>query len=60
MHGARPYIPVMPPKAMVTADDLERLTPPNMLSELVRGVMFVREPPGYRHGAVAARLARTS
>lgn len=48
----------MPLPAMVSADDLERLTPPNMLSELVRGVMFVREPPGYRHGRVAARLAK--
>ena len=58
MQGARPYIPVMPQRAIVTADDLERLTPPNMCSELVRGVMVVREPPGYRHGRVAARLAK--
>jgi Uma2 family endonuclease len=29
-----------------------------MCSELVRGVMVVREPPGYRHGVVTARLAK--
>ena len=58
MHGSRPYLPLMPPTAPVSADDLERLTPPNMCSELVRGVMVVREPPGYRHGAVAARLTK--
>lgn len=34
----------MPP-ATVSADDLQRLTPPNMCSELVRGVLVVREPP---------------
>ena len=49
----------MPHPATISADDLERLTPPNMCSELVRGVMVVREPPGYRHGLVAARLANT-
>jgi Uma2 family endonuclease len=42
----------------ITAEDLERLTPPNMCSELVRGVMMVREPPGFRHGAVTMRLAK--
>lgn len=58
MHSPRPYIEQMTTKAPISADDLERLTPPNMLSELVRGVMVVREPPGYRHGRVAARLAK--
>ena len=48
----------MPPPATISADDLERLTPPNMCSELVRGVMVVREPPGYRHGAVTMRLTK--
>jgi Uma2 family endonuclease len=48
----------MPTTAPISADDLERLTPPNMLSELVRGVMVVREPPGYRHGAVTIRLTK--
>lgn len=48
----------MPQPATVSADDLERLTPPNMRSELVRGVMVVREPAGYRHGEIAARLTK--
>jgi Uma2 family endonuclease len=56
MHAARPYIAGMPATALVTALDLERLTPANKLSELVRGVMIVREPPGYLHGVVTARL----
>jgi Uma2 family endonuclease len=46
------------PPTVVTADDLPRLTPPNKLSELVRGVLVVREPPGYRHGQVTFRLAK--
>jgi Uma2 family endonuclease len=48
----------MPQPATISADDLERLTPPNKRSELVRGVLVVREPPGYQHGVVTARLAR--
>lgn len=57
MHASRHYIAAMPPSATISADDLPRLTPPNQRSELVRGVLVVREPPGYRHGLVAARLA---
>jgi len=42
---------------LVTADDLMRLQPPDKHTELVRGVMVVREPPGFRHGGVAVNLA---
>src|SRR5436190_21641226 len=42
--------------APMTADELLRLQPPSKRVELVRGVMVVREPPGFRHGAVAAAL----
>jgi Uma2 family endonuclease len=45
------------PVKVVYAEDLERLTPPNKRSELVRGVMVVREPAGGRHGWIAAGLA---
>jgi Uma2 family endonuclease len=48
----------MPQPAIVSADDLERLTPPNMRSELVRGVLVVREPAGFRHGELTVRLTK--
>lgn len=41
---------------VMTADELERLDVPGKTTELVRGRLMVREPPGARHGSVAARL----
>ena len=41
---------------MHTAQDLLRFREPGKTAELVRGVLIVREPPGTRHGARAARL----
>ena len=58
MLAARPYIESVAAPTLITADDLPRLTPPHKRSELVRGVLVVREPPGYQHGVVTARLAR--
>ena len=43
--------------ALLTADDLLQLPPTDKHTELVRGVMVVREPPGFRHGAIAVNLA---
>jgi Uma2 family endonuclease len=40
----------------MTAEDLMANPVPNKCTELVAGHMLVREPPGYRHGVVAARL----
>ncbi len=40
-----------------TAADLLRSQPPNKRTELIRGALMVREPAGYQHGHVAARLA---
>src|SRR4030095_5941651 len=40
----------------MTAEELLRLNLPNKRTELVRGVLVVREPAGYRHGDVAAQL----
>lgn len=37
----------------LTAEELLRLNLQNKRSELVRGVLMVREPAGYRHGEVA-------
>ena len=41
----------------MTAEELLRLNLPNKRTELVRGVLVVREPAGYQHGEVAMRLA---
>jgi len=40
----------------MTAEELLHLNLPNRRTELVRGVLVVREPAGYQHGEVAARL----
>jgi Uma2 family endonuclease len=53
---ARPaYVPGMSGDLM-TAEDLFRSSFPDKRVELVRGELIVREPPGYRHGAVTAQL----
>lgn len=41
---------------LMTAEDLLANPVPNKCTELVAGHILVREPPGYRHGLVAARL----
>jgi Uma2 family endonuclease len=49
----------MPAKSVshfVTAEELPQLDVPGKVTELVRGRLLVREPPGTRHGSVAARL----
>lgn len=40
----------------LTATELERVSLPGKQVELVRGQLVVREPPGTRHGAIAANL----
>jgi Uma2 family endonuclease len=40
----------------MSADELLRLNMPDARTELIRGELVVREPAGYRHGDVAARL----
>ena len=42
---------------LLTAEELLHLNLPNKRTELVRGVLVVREPAGYQHGEVAMRLA---
>ena len=41
----------------VSADELERITIPGKVTELVRGRLVVREPPGTQHGVIAMNLA---
>ena len=40
----------------MTAEELLYLHVPNKQTELVRGRLIVREPPGYRHGRVAFEI----
>jgi Uma2 family endonuclease len=42
--------------SLLTADDLERISIPGKVTELIRGRLVVREPPGTWHGIVAANL----
>jgi Uma2 family endonuclease len=50
------YVPDMTAPLM-TAEDLLRTHTPNKRAELVRGRLIVREPAGWRHGAVTMNLA---
>lgn len=56
MLGERPYVPAVTPPAPITADELLHTHLPDKRVELVRGVLVVREPPGFRHGSVATEL----
>jgi len=40
----------------MTAEELERVSIPGKVTELIRGRLVVREPPSALHGLVAARL----
>jgi len=57
MRTSHPYLGSMPDSGPMTADELLRLDLPNKHTELVRGVLVVREPAGYRHGEVALSIA---
>jgi Uma2 family endonuclease len=48
------YVPNM--TELLTAEDLLQPDVPEHV-ELVRGVLVVREPPGFRHGEITVRLA---
>jgi len=57
MAAERAYVPVVPPPSeLMTADDLLRTLVPDKRTELVRGVLVVREPAGSRHGLVTMNL----
>ena len=56
MPAERAYVPAMLPAELMTAEDLLHLKIPNKRTELVRGVLVVREPAGYTHGRVAANI----
>ena|SRR6266508_3294868 len=57
MPAERAYVPVMsPPASLMTADELLRTHVPDRRTELVRGLLVVREPAGSRHGLVTMNL----
>ena len=55
MPAEHAYVPDMP--QLMTAEELLSTNVPNRRTELVRGRLIVHEPPGGRHGYVAANLA---
>jgi len=55
MPAERAYVPDMT-APLLTADELLQTKIPNQRSELVRGVLRVREPAGDRHGRVTMNL----
>lgn len=57
MPSDRAYVPRMSPSAApLTVDDLLQVRIPDKQIELVRGVLMVRELPGFTHGRVTATL----
>jgi Uma2 family endonuclease len=48
--------PGMKTASVLTAADVERMSLPGKQVELVRGRLVIHEPPGTRHGAIAATL----
>jgi Uma2 family endonuclease len=57
MPAPRRYVDPMSATTPMTAEELLHLNLPNKRTELVKGVLVVREPAGYAHGRVAMRLA---
>jgi Uma2 family endonuclease len=55
MPAERVYVPSVP-LTVTTADELLRMHIPDKRTELVRGVLRVREPAGDRHGRVTMNL----
>ena len=56
MTAERTYVPTVAPPRTMTADDLLEVRIPDKHVELVRGVLMVRELPGFTHGRVTANL----
>jgi Uma2 family endonuclease len=52
------YVPDMPSSTLMTAEELLRTHYADKRVELVRGIPVVREPAGYQHGAITARLSK--
>ncbi len=57
MRRSETYLDAMIPTGTLTAEELQRLRLPGKRLELIKGVLVVREPAGFRHGDVTAELA---
>jgi Uma2 family endonuclease len=55
MPAERAYVPKMP-VTLMTAEELLHTSRPDKRTELVKGVLVVREPAGDRHGRVTMNL----
>lgn len=55
--GAEPRLSDVETVSLLTAADVERISLPGKVTELIRGQLVVREPPGTWHGAIAAKLS---
>jgi len=56
VHKSSSGSAVVKQTGLMTAEELERLDMPGKVTELVRGRLIVREPPGTNHGRIAAKL----
>jgi Uma2 family endonuclease len=54
----RAYVADVGAPQILTAEQLLKLNIPDKRTELVQGRLVVREPAGFRHGAVAVRFGR--
>jgi len=52
----RDMFPDVKTSQLLTAQDVERISLPGKVTELIRGQLVVREPPGTWHGVIAANL----
>ncbi len=52
----RDMFPDVKTSQLLTAQDVERISLPGKMTELIRGQLVVREPPGTWHGVIAANL----
>ena len=55
MPAERAYVPKMP-ATLMTAEELLHTSIPDKRTELVKGVLVIREPAGDRHGRVTMNL----
>src|SRR5437899_1541862 len=58
MLPERTYVPGVSSSTLLTAEQLLYVSIPDKRVELVRGVLRVREPAGFRQGRVVAALTR--
>jgi Uma2 family endonuclease len=58
MSAERAYVATMSSSPLITADELLHLRLPDKRTEVVKGVLVVRQPAGARHGRISVELTR--